>query len=141
PARERNTGFHAWFIERCRVVGVKPRIAEEVSNPFEAWFLASQHAGASLMLRAAWNNLPKGSAVFRPFAEDDLYAEIQLVLRDELHSPMLSAFVNAVLRMRDRMRHGELPSDPVRTPVVPRPVVKPWKRPQSARNDPRALTA
>lgn len=141
PARERNTGFRAWFVERCGAAGIKPRIVEEVSNPLEAWFLASQRAGAALILKAACRNLPRSSTVFRLFAEDDLYAEIQLVLRDEQQSPMLAAFVAAVLRMRDRMRHGELRSSPTRVSVVPRPGVKPWKWPQSVRNCPSALSA
>ncbi len=59
PARERNTGFRAWFIERCGASGVKPKIAQEVGNPNEAWFMVSQHAGAALMPRAATQNLAK----------------------------------------------------------------------------------
>jgi DNA-binding transcriptional LysR family regulator len=75
PARERNTGFRTWFIERCGAVGVKRKIAQEVGNPNEAWFLASQHAGAVLMPRASTRNLARGSTVFRSVADDDLFAE------------------------------------------------------------------
>lgn len=141
PAKERNTGFRAWFVERCGAASLKLKIAQEVGNPHEAWFMASQHAGAALMPQAASKNLPKGATVFRSFAEDDLYAEIQLVFRDESQPPMLASFVAAALRMRDRMRRGELAKGPVRMPAVPRPVAKPWKRMQSVRNTPRAISA
>jgi hypothetical protein len=125
------------------MAGVKPRITQEVGNPNEAWFMASQHAGAALMPRASTKNLAKGATVFRPFAEDDLYAEVQLVFRDEPQPPMLALFVETVLRMRDRMRQGELRNEhgPMRMPAVPRPAVKPWKRAQPVRSDRRAASA
>ena len=75
---------------------------QEVGNSNEAWFMASQHAGAALMPRASTKNLVRSVAVFRPFAGDDLYAEIQLVFRDEPQPLMLASFVDTVLRMRDR---------------------------------------
>lgn len=130
PARERNTGFRNWLIERCAAQDVRPRIAHEVSNPHEGWFLASQHAGAALMLKSSTRNLRKGGTVFRPFAEDDLYAEIQLIFRDEPQSPMLTSFVNAILRMRERILLGKLQIGPPPPLVIPRPVVKPWKVPR-----------
>jgi DNA-binding transcriptional LysR family regulator len=128
PARERNTGFRTWFIERCGADSVKLKIAQEVANPNEAWFLASQHAGAALMPRASTKNLTRGATVFRSFAEEDLFAEIQLVFRDEPQPPMLASFVDAVLRMKERMRRGELRHEPRQGSNVQRPVVKPWKR-------------
>lgn len=137
PAKERNTGFRSWFMERCGTAGIKPKVAQEVGNPNEAWFMASHHAGAALIPRASTRNLAKGAVVFRPFAEDDLYAEVQLVFRDEPQPPMLTSFVETILRMRDRMRQSE-PRDrqgPARIPVVPRPAAKPWKRPQAVRGD------
>lgn len=143
PAKERNTGFRAWFMERCGTAGVKPKVAHEVGNPNEAWFMASQRAGAALMPRMSTKNLAKGATVFRPFAEDDLYAEIQLVFRDEPQPPILASFVDAVLRMRDRMRRGGLQDGrgTSRMPAIPRPVVKPWKHPQAVRIDRRAASA
>jgi hypothetical protein len=57
-----------------------------------------------------------------------LYAEIQLVFRDEPQPSMLASLVDAVLRMRDRMQRDELQNEPVRVPSVPRPSAKPWKR-------------
>ena len=66
--------------------------------------------------------------MFRPFAEDNLYAEIQLVFRDEPQSSMLASFVDAVLRMRDRMRSDKMQIGAARAPSVPRPTIKPWKR-------------
>ncbi len=143
PGKERNTGFRSWFIERCASAGVRPRIAQEVGNPNEAWFMASHHSGAALMPRASTRNLAKGTTVFRLFAEDDLYADVQLVFRDEPQSPMLTAFVETVLRMRDRMQRGELDQEQeaVRMQVVPRPVVKLWKRAQPGRSDRRAALA
>jgi DNA-binding transcriptional LysR family regulator len=143
PAKERNTGFRSWFVERCATAGVRPRIVQEVGNPNEAWFMASHHSGAALMPRASTRNLAKGATVFRLFAEDDLYADVQLVFRDEPQSPMLTAFVETVLHMRDRMQRGELDKvqDSVRMQVVPRPTVKPWKRTQPVRNDRRAVSA
>jgi DNA-binding transcriptional LysR family regulator len=141
PAKERNTGFRTWFVERCGAEGVKPRVAQEAGNPHEAWFLASQRRGLALMPKSASRNLPKGATVFRPFAEDDLYAEIQLVFRDEPQSPMLALFVNAVLRMRERLQRGKLPNGPMRTPVIPRPAVKPWRESQLLRRGPRSLSA
>lgn len=128
PAKERNTGFRAWFNERCGMAGIKPKIVQEVGNPNEAWFMASQHAGAALMPRASTKNLVRSVAVFRPFAEDDLYAEIQLVFRDEPQPSMLASLVDVVLRMRDRMRRDELQIGPERVSPVPRPSAKPWKR-------------
>jgi DNA-binding transcriptional LysR family regulator len=141
PARERNVGFRAWFTERCGAEGVNPRVVQEVGNPHEAWFLASQHAGAALMPRSASQNLRKGATVFRPFLEDDLYAEVQLVFRDEPQPPMLACFVDTILRMRDRLGHSKPHSSPMRMPVVPRPTVKPWKQAQPARRAPCALSA
>jgi DNA-binding transcriptional LysR family regulator len=143
PAKDRNTGFRAWFMERCGTIGIKPKVAQEVGNPNEAWFLASHHAGAALMPRASTKNLAKGATVFRAFAEDDLYAEVQLVFRDEPQPPTLTSFVDTVLRMRDRMQRGELRKEhaPMRVPAVPRPAVKPWKRPQPVRSDRRTASA
>jgi DNA-binding transcriptional LysR family regulator len=143
PARERNTGFRAWLMERCGTAGVKLRVAHEVGNPNEAWFMAAHHAGAALIPRAATRNLVKGMTVFRPFAEDDLFAEVQLVFRDEPQPPMLAYFVETVLRMRDRMRRGELQKErrPARTPPVPRPQVKPWKGLELVRSERRAASA
>jgi LysR family transcriptional regulator, benzoate and cis,cis-muconate-responsive activator of ben and cat genes len=143
PARERNTGFRAWFMERCGTAGVRLQVAHEVGNPHEAWFMASHHAGAALIPRAATRNLAKGMTVFRPFAEDDLFAEVQLVFRDEPQSPMLASFVETVLRMRDRMRRGELQEERAlaQAPPVPRPLVKPWKKLQSVPSDRHAVSA
>lgn len=133
PSKERNIGFRVWFMERCGVEGVKPRVVEEVGNPHEAWFLASQHAGAALMPRSASRNLRKGATVFRPFSEDDLYVEIQLVFRDEPQRPMLASFVDAILRTRQQLWRNKLQSGPKRMPVVPRPAVKAWEHTKSAR--------
>lgn len=141
PAKERNTGFRAWFTERCGTAGVKPAVVHQVGNPNEAWFMASQHVGAALMPRESTKNLAKGSTVFRLFAEDDLYAEVQLVFRDEPQSPMLASFVDAVLRMRGRLQRGELRNGPVRVPAVPRPTIKPWRSPQPDRYGRRAISA
>jgi DNA-binding transcriptional LysR family regulator len=143
PAKERNTGFRAWLVERCTTAGVRLKVAHEVGNPNEAWFMAAHHAGAALMPRAATRNLVKGLTVFRPFAEDDLFAEVQLVFRDEPQPPMLASFVETVLRMRDRMRRGELQKERAlaQTPPVPRPVAKPWKKLQPVASDRRAVSA
>jgi hypothetical protein len=137
PAKERNTGFRSWFMERCATAGVRPRIAQEVGNPNEAWFMASHLSSAALMPRASTRNLAKGATVFRPFAEEDLYADVQLVFRDEPQSPMLTAFVDTVLRMRDRMQHRGLDNghEAAGMQAVPRPMVRPWKRAQPVRND------
>jgi DNA-binding transcriptional LysR family regulator len=141
PAKDRNTGFRAWFSERCGAAGVKPKIAQEVGNPQEAWFLAAQHAGVALMPKSASKNLRKGTTVFRPFVEDDLYAEIQLVFRDEPQPPMLSSFVGAVLRMRERLKRGKQRRGPMRTPLIPRPTVKPWNGTDPVRREVRVLSA
>lgn len=141
PARERNTGFRAWFMERCGAEGVMPRVAQEVGNPHEAWFLASQHAGIALMPKSASRNLPKGTTVFRPFLEYDLYVEIQLVFRNEPQPPMLTSFVDAVLRMRERLWKGNQRNGPMRMPVVPLPALKLRKQAQAVRRGPRALLA
>lgn len=143
PARDRNTGFRAWFMERCCAAGIRPKVAHEVGNPNEAWFMASHHTGVSLMPRASTRNLAKGATVFRPFAEADLYAEVQLVFRDEPQPPMLTAFVETVLRMRDRMRRGEVRDghSSAGMPAIPRPVVKQWKSPQPVRNGRHAASA
>lgn len=133
PAQERNTGFRAWFMERCAMDGVKPKVAQEVGNPHEGWFLASQHAGVALMPKSASRNLRKGTTVFRPFAEDDLYAEIDLVFRDGPQPASLALFVEAVLRMRERLLRGKLSNDPVQASVVPRPAVKLWDEAQPLR--------
>lgn len=127
-SKERNTGFRAWFIERCAAIGVTPKIAHEVGNPHEAWFMTSQHVGVALMTQAVTKNLPKGATVFRRFAEDDLYAEIHLVFRDEAQSPELASFVDTVLRMGDRMRRGELHGASKRVSEIPRPSAKLWNR-------------
>ncbi len=134
PAKERNTGFRAWFLERCATEGVKLKIAQEVSNPHEAWFLASQHAGVALMPKSASGHLRKAATVFRPFVEEDLYIEVQLVFRDEPQIPMLALFVAAVQRMRERMQRSDQRDRPDQMPVVPRPAVKRWKRSQSGRS-------
>jgi DNA-binding transcriptional LysR family regulator len=130
PAKERNTGFRTWFVSRCGAEGVRLKLNKEVGNPLEAWFLASQRVGVALMPKSAARNLPRGSTVFRPFAEDDLYAEIELVFRDEPHSPMLAVFVEEVRRIRDGLRPDRLQRGPMRIPPIPRPSVKPWKQPQ-----------
>jgi LysR family transcriptional regulator, benzoate and cis,cis-muconate-responsive activator of ben and cat genes len=108
PSKDRNPGFRAWLTERCGAEGVTPQIAEEVSNPLEACFFAAQQKGAALMPRSSARGLLKGSAGFRPFAEDDLYIEIQLVFRDERRSRPLAAFVEAVVHMRERIERGAL---------------------------------
>jgi DNA-binding transcriptional LysR family regulator len=143
PAKEHNTGFRSWFVERCATARVRPRIAQEVGNPNEAWFMASHLSSAALLPRASARNLARGATVFRPFAEGDLYADVQLVFRDEPQSPMLTAFVETVLRMRDRMQRGELDKEQeaVRMQIVPRPMVKPWKRAQPVRSDRSAVSA
>jgi DNA-binding transcriptional LysR family regulator len=141
PAKERNTGFRAWFVSRCGAEGVKLKLGKEVGNPREARFLASQHAGVALMPKSASKELPKGGTVFRPFAEDDLYAEIQLVFRDEPLSPSLAGFVDAMLRMRDRLGRKNLREEPIRVPPFPRPLVKPWTRPRNSRHETRAFAA
>ncbi len=105
PARERNVGFRAWFVQRCAAEGVKPTISHEVGNPHEAWFLASQHAGLALMPKSASINLPKGTTVFRPLLEEDLHATIQLVFRNEPRSPMLASFVDSIPVMKESLRH------------------------------------
>lgn len=107
-SKDRNPGFRAWFMERCGAEGVTPQIAEEVSNPLEACFFAAQRKGAALMSKSPTLVLLKGAAVFRPFAENDLYVEIQLVFRDERHPQMLAAFVDSVMRMRGRVQRGAL---------------------------------
>jgi hypothetical protein len=113
----------------------------EVSNPHEGWFLASQHAGAALTLKSSTRNLRRGGTVFRSFAEDDLYAEIQLIFRDEPQSPMLTSFVNAILRMRERLLRGKLHAAPLASPAIPRPLVKPRKAPRSGHHNPRSLSS
>lgn len=126
PALERNTGFRSWFVERCTAEGVKPKVAHEVSNPHEAGFLASQRVGLALMPKSASNNLRKGGTVFRPFSADDLYAEIQLVFRDEPQTPRLASFVKATLRMRERLLRGKMEFGPRQQSLIPRPTVKEW---------------
>jgi hypothetical protein len=105
--------------------------------------MASHLSSAALLPRASARNLARGATVFRPFAEGDLYADVQLVFRDEPQSPMLTAFVETVLRMRDRMQRGELDKEQeaVRMQIVPRPMVKPWKRAQPVRSDRSAVSA
>jgi DNA-binding transcriptional LysR family regulator len=141
PAKERNTGFRAWFVSRCGAEGVKVKVSKEVGNPHEAWFLASQHAGVALMPKSASKKQPKGETVFRPFAENDLYAEIQLVLRDEPLSLALAGFIDAVARMRNRLGLNNLHQGPVRVPPFPRPAVKRWAPQRKASRDRGALTA
>lgn len=141
PSKERNIGCRAWFMERCGVEGVSPRVVQEVGNPHEAWFLASQHSGAALMPRSAFQNLRKGTTVFRPFLEDDLYVEIQLVFRDEPQPPMLASFVDAILRLRKQLWRNKLQSRSIRKPIVPRPTVKPWEHSRTVRSDPFVLSA
>lgn len=118
-SKDRNPGFRAWFMERCGAEGVTPQIAEEVSNPMEACFFAAQRKGAALLSKSSIRVLLKGTAVFRSFAEDDLYIEIQLVFRDERRPRMLAAFVDAVARMRERMQRGALRFGAVRIPPLP----------------------
>ncbi len=141
PARERNTGFRAWFVQRCGTEGVRLNVAHEVGNPHEGWFLASQHAGAAFMPKSASKNLPKGATVFRSFAEHDLYAEIQLVFRDEPQSSMLASFAAAILQMRERHLRGKLSNNPALIAMVPRPAVKPWKAPRSSHHGTYTLSA
>ncbi len=107
--------------------GVKPKVAHEVSNPHEAGFLASQRVGLALMPKSASNNLRKGGTVFRPFSADDLYAEIQLVFRDEPQTPRLASFVKATLRMRERLLRGKMEFGPRQQSLIPRPTVKEWQ--------------
>lgn len=118
PSKDRNPGFRAWLTERCGAEGVSPRIAEEVSNPHEACFFAAQQKGAALMPKSSSRSLLKGSTVFRPFAEDDLYIEIQLVFREERRPRMLAAFIEAVVRMRERIERGALRLAVVRAPQL-----------------------
>lgn len=113
PARERNTGFRAWFVQRCAAEGVKPAISHEVGNPHEAWFLASQHAGLALMPKSASRNLPKGTTVFRPLLEEGLHAAVQLVFRNEPRSPMLASFVNSIPLMKESLQRESEASDRV----------------------------
>ena len=127
PAKERNTGFRSWFVERCAAEGVNLKIAHEVANPHEAWFLASQRTGLALMPKSAYRNVRSGATVFRPFAGEDLYAEIQLVFRDEPQSRLLATFVRAVQRMRERLLRDKLRIELKRDPIIPRPVVKVWR--------------
>ncbi len=141
PAKERNTGFRSWFVSRCGAEGVKLKLGKEVGNPHEAWFLASQHAGVALMPKSASKKLPNGGTVFLPFVEDDLYAEVQLVFRDEPQSSTLASFVNAVLRMRERLPHSSMHNGSTQISVVPRPVVKSWKHAQSVRQGLHTLSA
>lgn len=126
PAQERNTGFRSWFAKRCIAEGIKLKVAHEVSNPHEAGFLASQRVGLALMPKSASNNLRKGGTVFRPFAAEDLYAEIQLVFRDGPQTPQLASFLKATLRMRERLLRGKLNCYPRPQSPIPRPIVKPW---------------
>lgn len=141
PARERNTGFRAWFVQRCGAEGVRLNVAHEVGNPHEGWFLASQHAGAAFMPKSASKNLPKGSTVFRSFAEHDLYAEIQLVFRDEPQSALLVSFANAIVQMRERHLRGKLTNNQALIAMIPRSVVKPWKAPRSSHHGIHSLSA
>lgn len=141
PAKDRNTGFRNWFVERCGAEGVNLKIAHEVANPHEAWFLASQRAGLALMPKSAYRNARSGSTVFRPFAGDDLYAEIQLVFRDESLSHLLATFVKAVLRMRERLLRDKLRYEVKRAPIIPRPAVKPWNEGHIGRRGVHAATA
>lgn len=140
PAKERNIGFRSWFVERCGVEGVKLKVAHEVANPHEAWYLASQHAGLALMPKSASSNLRKGNTVFRAFAEEDLYAEIQLVFRDEPQRSFLATFVKEILRMRERL-HDKLHYQPQLQAVIPRPDVRRWGGEMPAHRQSRALSA
>jgi DNA-binding transcriptional LysR family regulator len=140
PAKERNIGFRSWFVERCDAEGVKLKVAHEVANPHEAWYLASQHAGLALMPKSASSNLRKGNTVFRVFAAEDLYVEIQLVFRDEPQRAFLATFVKAILRMRERL-HDKLHYQPQFQGVIPRPDVKPWSGELPVHHRDRALSA
>lgn len=126
PSLERNMGFRSWFVERCAAEDVRLKVAHEVSNPHEAGFLASQRVGLALMPKSASNNLRKGGTVFRPFSAEDLYAEIQLVFRDEPQTPRLASFVKATLRMRERLLRGRLNFGPRQQSLIARPTVKEW---------------
>ena len=130
PARERNTGFRAWFIQRCVAKGVKPIVSHEVGNPHEAWYLASQRTGLALVPRSAASNLPRGATVFRPFLEDDLRAEIQLVFRAEPQPPMLASFVKEVNILRERMRDENMEDGPQKLSITQHSSLRPRKTAQ-----------
>ncbi len=123
-ATERNTGFRSWFVERCASEGVTLKVAHEVSNPHEAVFLASQRMGVAVMPKSTSNNLRKGGTVFRPFAAEDIYAEVQLVFRDEPQATPLSRFVRTALRMRERLLHDRINFEPKQQSLIRRPSIK-----------------
>jgi DNA-binding transcriptional LysR family regulator len=114
PVRDRNPAFRTWFLERCAAAGFVPKIVQEISHPHEAARLTEQHVGLSLVTRATAKHAPRGSTVFRPFADSKLAVEVQLVLRAEIAEPSLRSFVDAVLTMRERIvRREPVQSEPV----------------------------
>jgi DNA-binding transcriptional LysR family regulator len=119
PSKERNPGFRTWLLEQCAISRVKPRIVQEVSNPYEGSILASQGVGIALTVASSAKHLPKGTTlVFRPFLKGALDSEMQLVFPKGLRVPAVLAFVRVATRMVRRMRAAHIGSEAVRLQVA-----------------------
>lgn len=103
PMRDRNPAFRAWFMEHCGAAGLDPKVVQEISHPHEAVVFAGQRVGVALATRATAKRTRDNATVFRPFADEELAMEIQLVMRSGPASSALQSFVAAVLKMKDRV--------------------------------------
>jgi DNA-binding transcriptional LysR family regulator len=103
PARNRNPALRTWLLEQCAAAGFVPRITHEIGHPQEAALLAEQRVGVALATRATARCAQNRAVVFRPFAEQQLAIEIQLIVRHGPKPPALLAFVHLIERMKERI--------------------------------------
>jgi DNA-binding transcriptional LysR family regulator len=118
PARNRNPALRTWFLERCAAAGFAPTIAHEIGHPYEAAMLVEQCAGLALATQATAKRTQKGPITFRPFADQQLAIEIQLVMRPGRKPPALQAFAHAVERMKERIGRKVPAPDKLRLPKI-----------------------
>jgi len=105
PVRDRNPAFQSWFLEQCAAAGFAPKIVQEITHPHEAVMLAEQRVGVALATRATAKRAPKASTIFRPFADEQLAIEVQLVMRPGPKPPAMQAFAGIVEKMKERIAH------------------------------------
>lgn len=73
------------------------------ASRWKAALLAEQRVGVALATRATARCAQNRAIVFRPFAEQQLAIEIQLIVRPGPKPPALLAFVHVIERMKERI--------------------------------------
>ncbi len=107
PSRDRNPAFRSWLVERCERAGVTPRIVQEVSHPHEGILLAAENIGIAVTNQSATETMRRGSAVWRRLSDEDMAMQIQFVVRREVRSQALAAFICAVEKLQRIIAHSQ----------------------------------